>query len=133
MKKHIVLPLLAIVVVTLSVSCSRLSGTAKKIAGCYILPEISQTEPLYELNCDGSCLIRAIKPGVTTYSVSGRWNVIDDSLVVTLDSSTLAVDGDPSIVGQVPERSAHKLAGYDEFNLQLEKGGVVYNFKKLNR
>lgn len=48
----------------LATSCGDLSSEAKQIVGNYIIPEISQTEPVMELKRDATCVVRAIKPGV---------------------------------------------------------------------
>lgn len=112
-------------------SCGRLSGEAKEIVGNYIIPEVSQTEPVMELNSDATCLVRAIKPGLITYSVSGVWNVKNDSLVMTLDAATLSVDGDTSLVGEIPNHYSSKLLEHNEFGMQLERDGVVYFYKRI--
>lgn len=113
-------------------SCSDLSGEAKKIAGNYVIPEVSQDTPVMELNRDASCVVRAIKPGVLTYSVGGTWNVENDSLIMLLDASTVKVEeGDESLVGNIPSRSARKVAGYTDLSLELESGGVIYYYKRM--
>lgn len=112
-------------------SCSKLSSEAKEIVGNYIIPEVSQTEPVMELNRDATCTVRAIKPGVLTYSVEGTWNVERDSLVMDLDPSSLKVEGEASMVGEIPVHSARKVVEHNEFNLQLEKDGVVYYYKRI--
>lgn len=119
---------LALIAVT---SCNNLSKEAKEIVGSYIIPEVSQTEPVMELNKDATCVVRAIKPGVLTYSVKGTWNVKDDSLIMCLDSTTVAIDGDASMVGEIPLRSARKVVEHSDFNLQLEKDGIVYLYKRM--
>ncbi len=53
----------ALLLTLLAQSCSGLSSEAKKIAGCYVIPEVSQQQPVMELNSDATCVIRAIKPG----------------------------------------------------------------------
>lgn len=111
-------------------ACSRLSGEAKKIVGTYYNTELSETEPVMELHRDAKCVIRAIKPGVLTYSVEGTWNVKNDSLIVTLDPSTLKSEGDKTLIGKIPERFAQKVAGYNEFSLQLENNGITYFYKR---
>lgn len=113
-------------------SCSGLSDEAKKIAGNYAIPEVSQDIPVMELNSDASCVVRAIKPGVLTYAVEGTWNVENDSLIMLLDASTIRVEeGDASLVGNIPSRSARKVAEYNDFGLELESGGVLYYYKKM--
>ena len=112
-------------------SCSRLSREAKEIAGNYIIAEISQTEPVMELNRDATCKVRAIRPGVITYTVEGRWNVRHDSLVMTLDPATLAVEGDSALVGEIPVNYSRKVVEHNDITLLLEKDGVVYAYRRI--
>lgn len=113
-------------------SCSGLSGEAKKIVGNYVIPEVSQQQPVMELNSDATCVVRAIKPGVLTYAVEGTWNVENDSLVMLLDPSTLKIEeGDASLVGNIPQRAARKVAGYTDLSLELKSGDVIYYYKKV--
>ena len=129
---HILKLLLPIAGMMLVQSCSGLSDEAKKIAGCYVIHELSQQQPVMELNTDATCVIRAIKPGVLTYAVEGTWNVENDSLVMLLDPLTLKVeDGDASLVGNIPQRAARKVEGYTDLSLELKSGDVVYFYKKV--
>lgn len=126
------LPFLPIAIgAVLSCSCSRLSREAKEISGNYIIPEISQTEPVMELNRNATCKVRAIKPGVITYTVEGKWNVEHDSLVMILDRSTLHVEGDSEMVGDIPTRYTRKVVDHNDINLLLEKDGVVYAYRRI--
>lgn len=111
-------------------ACSGLSKEAKQIVGVYYNPELSQTEPVMELRSNATCTVRAIKPGVLSYSVDGEWNVKNDSIVFVLDPSTLKVDGDKALVGDIPVRYSRKLADYNDFNLQLEQDGVMYLYQR---
>lgn len=111
-------------------SCSKLSKEAKEIAGIYFNPEISQNDPVMELHKNATCVIRAIKPGVLTYSVEGNWNVENDSLIVTLDPKTLKFEGDSSLIGNIPTHIERKVIGHNEFSLQLEQNGVSYMFQR---
>lgn len=113
-------------------SCSHLSKEAKQIVGTYYNPELSQTDPVMRLNKDASCVITAIKPGVLTYSVDGKWNVINDSLIVELSPETLKFDGDSTLIGAIPQRVARKVISHNDFSLQLESGGVSYLFQRRN-
>lgn len=96
-----------------------------------MIPEISQTEPVMELNRDATCVVRAIKPGVLSYSVEGTWNVENDSLIMVLDSSTLKAEGDTLMIGEIPSRSARRIMEFSDFSLQLENEGVVYYYKRI--
>lgn len=129
--RHLFILLVSIVVTVALPSCNRLSKQARQIAGNYIIPELSQTEPVMELNRNATCVIRAIKPGVLTYSVNGRWNVERDSLVMNLDPSSITFEGDSSLIGTIPVRSARKVVEYNEFYLQLENDGIIYYYKKI--
>lgn len=111
-------------------SCSKLSSEAKKIIGAYYNPELSLNEPVMDLRSDGTCLVRAIRPGVLTYSVKGHWNVVNDSLVMYLDPNTLECDGDRHLVGKIPSKYARKIVERSDFNLQLEQDGVTYLFQR---
>lgn len=114
-------------------SCGKLSGEAKEIVGNYIIPEISGSQPVMELNRDATCVVRAIRPGVITYSVRGTWNVENDSLVMILDRTTLEVEGDETLVGDIPERSARKVVEHSDLSLELENEGILYYYKRINR
>ncbi len=120
-------PVLASMLLT---GCGKLSDEAKEIVGIYYNPEISQTEPVMELHKNATCLIRAIKPGVLTYSVEGKWNVENDSLLLTLDPATLKHDGDSTLIGNIPNHVARKVAGHNDFSLQLENDGVTYLYQR---
>lgn len=111
-------------------SCSGLSPEAKEIVGSYYNPELSQTEPVMELHSDASCIVRAIKPGVLTYSVDGSWNVESDSIVFILDPSSVRAEGDETFIGDIPMRYSRRIVEYSDFNLQLEQDGVVYLYQR---
>lgn len=116
----------------LASSCSGLSKEAKQIVGTYYNTELSQTEPVMVLKKDAACVITAIKPGVLTYSVEGKWNVENDSLIISLDPSTMKFEGDSTLIGSIPARVAQKVASHNEFSLQLENGGVSYLYQRRN-
>lgn len=113
-------------------ACNNLSSEAKKMVGNYYIPEISEDEPLMELRKDGHCTIRAIKPGVLTFSVDGEWNVSDDSLRLELDPTTLTVDGDKSLVGEIPVKSSRAITGYNGISLTINDSGVTYVYHRRN-
>ncbi len=124
------LPTLSLALLTALCGCSKLSPEAKEIVGVYYNPEVSQNEPVMELNPNAPCLIRAIKPGVLSFDVKGTWNVENDSLIMLLDSSTLHFTGDSTLIGNIPERIARKVAEHNEFSLQLEQNDVSYIFHR---
>lgn len=113
-------------------SCSHLSKEAKEIVGTYYNPEISQTDPVMKLQKNASCIITAIKPGVLTYSVEGKWNVLNDSLILELDPKSITFEGDSTLIGNIPERVARKVLSHNDFSLQLESGGVSYLYQRRN-
>ena len=112
-------------------SCSHLSSEAREIVGNYVIPEVSDNVPVMELNRDASCLVRAIRPGVITYTVRGTWNVENDSLVMLLDKTSVEVDGDASLVGDIPERYSRKIVEHSDLSLELENEGILYYYKKI--
>lgn len=130
MKKAITI-LLVVCAVALA-SCHRLSKEAREITGIYFNTELSQTDPVMELRSDATCTVRAIRPGVLTYSVDGTWNVERDSLIILLDPSTLEFSGDSLVIGDIPARNARKILGHNEFSLQLEQDGAQYMYKRQN-
>ena len=130
--KPLCMALAATAILCLS-ACSKLSDEAKAIVGTYYNTELSQTEPVMELRADGTCLVRAIRPGVLTYSVEGTWNVMADSLKMELNPSTLVCEGDSLLVGRIPGRYASKIIDHNDFNLQLEQGGATYLYQRHAR
>lgn len=109
-------------------SCNRLSSEAKKMVGDYYIPEVSEDTPLMELNSNGKCVVRAIKPGVLTYSVEGRWNVIDDSLKIKLDPATLETIGDSTLVGNIPQTIEKAVVNYNGLTLTVNLNGINYYY-----
>lgn len=110
--------------------CYRLSSEAKKMVGNYFIPEVSEEQPLMELRKNGRCTIRKVVPGVVTFSVDGRWNVRNDSLVAELKPETLDVEGDSALVGKVPERMAFHISQFNDVSLTLEHDGVNYTYHR---
>lgn len=132
MKSSFLMTLSLTAVGLLSSSCSGLSNEAKEIVGTYYNTEISQTEPVMVLKKDARCIITAIKPGVLTYSVEGKWNVENDSLILRLDPESMTFEGDSTLIGTIPVRVARKVTGHNDFSLQLENGGVSYLYQRRN-
>ncbi len=114
-------------------SCSKLSSEAKEIAGDYYIPEISQDTPLMELNPDGTCIMRAIKPGVLTINVPGEWNVLRDTLFIDTDPDRLTSEGDSTLIGNIPPRLAKAVVGHTDVTLTLETDGVQYVYLRRGK
>ncbi|MCM1076772.1 MAG: hypothetical protein NC411_05380 [Bacteroides sp.] len=112
--------------------CSHLSREAKEIVGTYYNTELSQTEPVMELRKDATCLLRAIKPGVLTFCVDGKWNVKNDSLVIDLKPETIKFEGDSTLIGEIPSHISQKVVSYNDFSLQLETDGINYLYQRRN-
>ncbi|MDE6484864.1 MAG: hypothetical protein K2L14_05680 [Duncaniella sp.] len=121
--------LIALLALPLSVACSPISDEAEKIVGNYYIPEVSDTTPLMELNPDGTCTLRAVRPDVLTYSVTGRWDVKRDSLLITLDPSTLQWEGDRELIGDIPDRIGKKVLSFVNNQLSLENDGINYVYQ----
>ncbi|MDE6416650.1 MAG: hypothetical protein K2K68_06465 [Duncaniella sp.] len=121
--------LIAILAASAAVACSPISDEAEKIVGKYYIPEVSDTTPLMELNPDGSCTVRAIRPDVLTYSVEGRWDVKRDSLLIKLDPATLQWEGDRELIGDIPDRLGKKVLSFVNNQLSLESDGINYVYQ----
>ena len=128
MKKTLSLALVAAAMML--AACSSLSPEAKEIVGVYFNPELSQTDPVMELHEDATCVVRAIKPGVLTYSVCGTWNVKNDSIVFLLDPTTVKSEGESTLIGDIPSRYSRRVVEHNDFNLQLEQDGIVYLYHR---
>ncbi|MCF0213354.1 MAG: hypothetical protein HUK13_02735 [Muribaculaceae bacterium] len=113
--------LLALIALALSLgSCNHLTKEAKEMVGNYYIPEISEDVPIMELNGNGRCTIRAINPGVLTFSVEGKWNVVDDSLVTDLKRETLTYEGDSTLIGNVPEHVSSYIVDFNGMALTIK-------------
>lgn len=121
--------MMSVLALTLT-ACSHLSHEAKKMAGNYYIPEISEDQPLMELRKDGSCTVRAIKPGVLTFSIDGEWNVKDGQLTVELEPETIVTEGDSTLVGNIPDVITKKVIDYNGISLTVEDDGVQYVYHR---
>jgi hypothetical protein len=113
-------------------ACSGMSEQEKRMIGKYYIPVISDSKPLIELNADGSSVLREIHSSDITFSVSGQWHVVEDSLVIENDSSSITIeDGDPGLVGYISHRVAYPIKSFNESTLSLERqGGIVYDYHR---
>lgn len=119
----------AAVVITAAVAaagCSRLSKDAKKMVGEYYINEVSTEEPVMVLKSNGTVIQRAIKPGILAYSVKGCWNVKNDSLVIVNEPTPFDVEGDSTLIGQIPERMAKAVVAFTGTALTLRSDGADY-------
>lgn len=121
--------LAAVALVSLA-SCSRLSSEAKKMVGRYYIPEVSEDEPLLDLRKDGHCTVTKVVPGVVKFSVEGKWNVRNDSLVARLLPDKLTVEGDTSLVGNIPESMAFHITNFNDVSLTVEHDGIIYTYHR---
>lgn len=114
----------------LATGCSHLSDEAKEMIGTYYQTAISETEPVMELNEDGSCTIHAIKPDVMSYTVNGEWNVENDSLVIDTDGVAASVTGDTTVVrvGTIPTHVSYAISSFNGLTLTLNRGGTDYSY-----
>lgn len=111
-------------------SCEKISDEARRLVGNYYIDEISSNRPLYELRSDGTCSMRAIRPGVLTYQVDGKWEVKGDSLVAELDPATLVWEGDSTLIGDVASHYCRYIVDSDERSLTVEKDGITYLYRR---
>lgn len=110
--------------------CNHLSKEAREMTGNYYLTVASEELPAFELGKDGKCVVRRVEAGVVSFSVSGKWNVKDGCLVGELDPSTLEVDGDRSLVGNIPESFSFPITEANEVSMTIDRGGVSYTYHR---
>lgn len=94
--------------------------------GVYYIPEISTTTPLLELNGNGSCVVHAMRSGQISYQVNGRWNVLNDSLLLELDPEAISWEGDSTQIGHIPDRLQYKIREFNGVTLTLLKNNLPY-------
>lgn len=112
-------------------ACGGLSDREKSMVGKYYIPVLSDTNPLIELNADGTSTLRAIQPGEITYCVAGQWHLKGDSLIIVNDSTSITIeDGDPGLVGHVAPRVAWPVKSFNESTLTLERSGITYDYHR---
>lgn len=83
-----------------------------------------------ELNANGKCVLRAIKPGVLTYTVDGRWNVENDTLFISTDGMVDEAKGDTTLIGRVAEKMAKAVVNYNGLTLTLRSDGNDYVYTR---
>lgn len=62
--------------------------------------------------------------------VKGTWVVINDSLIINNDLSTVRCVGDTSLIGSVAPAMSRKLVDFDDRSITLGKEGVAYRYEK---
>lgn len=120
----------AVGVMMMTASCNPLTDEAKQMVGDYYIAEISQDVPLMELKGNGKCVVSAVKPGVLTYSVEGKWNVKNDSLLIDLKPETLKFEGDSMWIGEIPAHRSYYIVSYNEMNLEVKKDDLNYTLHR---
>lgn len=112
-------------------SCGGMTDVEKKMVGKYYIPAVSDTNPLIELNADGTSVLRAIRPNDITFSVTGTWKMVDDSLIIVNDPTSITIeDGDPSLVGTVSPRISYPVKDFNESTLSIVRDGIVYDYHR---
>ena len=112
-------------------ACGGLSDQEEKMVGKYYIPALSDTRPLMELNADRTSVLRAIRPGDISYSVSGVWKVEGDSLIIESDSTSITIEeGDPGLVGHIARRVAYPITGFNESTLSIQRQGITYDYHR---
>lgn len=116
---------------SLLAACGGLSEQEEKMVGKYYISALSDTNPLIELNADRTSVLRAIRPGDITYSVTGVWKVENDSLIIESDSTSITIeDGDPGLVGHVSRRVAYPIKDFNESTLSIQRQGITYDYHR---
>lgn len=111
-------------------SCNPLTPEAKEMAGVYYNMELSETEPVMELNSDGTCVMHAIRPGVLSYSVGGTWNVKRDTLFVVNETEPFNAIGDTTLIGDVAPEISRPVVNFNGFTLTLRSGDTEYIYTR---
>jgi len=111
-------------------SCGRLSDQAKEMVGNYYIPVISEDQPLMELNSNGECVVRAIRPGVLVYEVPGSWNVENDTLLIKLKPEDIVWEGDSSLIGDVPPELKRAVVEFTGVNLTLKQNDILKVYRR---
>lgn len=111
-------------------SCGRLSDQAKEMVGNYYIPVISEDQPLMELNGNGECVVRAIRPGVLVYEVPGSWNVENDTLLIKLKPEDIVWEGDSSLIGDVPPELKRAVVEFTGVNLTLKQNDILKVYRR---
>lgn len=125
------MPAILLAALSILCSCGGMTDTEKKMIGKYYIPAVSDTNPLIELNSDGTSVLRAIRPGDITFSVTGVWKVDQDSLIIESDSTSITIeDGDPGLVGHVARRIAYPIKSFNESTLTIERQGITYDYHR---
>lgn len=124
--------LIASSLIALSLSaCSGLSSRAKQMIGDYYVPAISADSPVMELKEDGTCVMHAYgKDNVLSYEVPGKWNVVDDMLVMDLCPDKITFSGDSSLIGNIPEHISKKVVDFNGLTLTLNVDGINYTYNR---
>ncbi len=120
---------MAFALITGLMACGGMSKREKQMVGHYYIPAVSDTSPLLELGEENNSVMRAIRPGELSFSVSGKWHVEGDSLIIVNDASSITIeDGDPGLVGDVAERVAYPIVAFEENILRIARQGVIYDY-----
>lgn len=96
------------------------------MVGEYYINEVSTDEPVMVLNSNGSVVQRAIKTGVLSFSVKGKWNVKHDSLIIVNDTKPFDIVGDSSLIGEIPPRMSKAVVNFNGSSLTLRSDGADY-------
>lgn len=126
MKNPIAKTIATAAILLASTACSGLSSDARKMTGNYYINEISTDTPVLELRPNGTAIQRAILPGVLTYCVKGKWNVKNDSLIITKNSRPFDIEGDSTLIGNIPRRTARAVVAFNGTTLTLRHNGADY-------
>ncbi|MCH5346269.1 MAG: hypothetical protein J1E63_04130 [Muribaculaceae bacterium] len=111
-------------------SCGKLSKEAKGMIGDYYISEVSIDTPVLQLKEDGTCVRTAIRPNYVTFSVEGKWNVKNDSLIIDLDPNRITWEGDRSMIGDFPTHTAYYISAFNGLNLEVVSDGLTYSLHR---
>lgn len=111
--------------------CNGLSDYEKGLVGSYYNTALSDMKPAIELHKDRTAVVRAIRPGDLTYSVSAQWEATEDSLILVPDASSIVIEeGDPAAVGNVAPRLSWPIVKCNEQTLTLVRENNTIDYKR---
>lgn len=111
-------------------SCGMSEGE-KKFIGNYFIPEVSDSEPIFELHSDGTSIYRAGVPGEVSVKIPGKWHIEKNNrLVFDNDLKHTVVKGDSTRLGKISPTIERKILSYNNVSLIVLDKGIQYCFRR---
>lgn len=111
-------------------SCG-MSESEKRFIGNYFIPEVSDSEPVFELHSDGTSIYRAGVPGELSVRIPGKWHVErNNQLVFDNDLKHTIIKGDSSRLGSIAPKIERKILSFNNVSLVVLDKGIQYCFRR---